>query len=349
MATVNTFSFVGKITPVKEKNNFKTFTEQIFDSGWKNQKLRFNVVAGSNRHLVEINAGCWNDDAKNTVVYTMSKGRPSEKLTIPWEQRNDPAELDKVAGYRLFTVDTDTYQHRQKLEEDGKDEEWELSMAKRKHFMTGVDFIDYMRKVLQRSDLQDMRFRINGNITYTYNAEKGKYYNTYEVTKVYRVDDSVQPTSDVSINFYYTEDFIGANASTLNGYTQFYHSDTKSNWFTPISIAIDKDKLAGAEELMGNFIESEVCYSIISCQAIDGVQKRDVMLSDLPEKIQRAVALGMKQEEDALREARNQAFGDSVKEIRFTDLGSKFGETTAYQAEALTEKPHIKVFNDDEI
>ena len=33
--------------------------------GWIMQKLRFNVVAGPNRHLVEINAGRWKKDTKS--------------------------------------------------------------------------------------------------------------------------------------------------------------------------------------------------------------------------------------------------------------------------------------------
>ena len=68
---MNTFSFIGKIVTVKDKENFKGYEEKVFDSGWMNQKLRFNLVAGDNRHLIEINAGRWQDDKKNSVIYTM--------------------------------------------------------------------------------------------------------------------------------------------------------------------------------------------------------------------------------------------------------------------------------------
>jgi hypothetical protein len=55
------FNFVGKLVPVKDKENFKGYTETVFDSKWVGQKLMFNVVAGDNSHLVEINAGYWQD------------------------------------------------------------------------------------------------------------------------------------------------------------------------------------------------------------------------------------------------------------------------------------------------
>ena len=58
------FNWVGKIVPVKDTDSFKGYEEKVYDSGWMSQKLKFNLVAGTNRHLLEINAGRWKDDKK---------------------------------------------------------------------------------------------------------------------------------------------------------------------------------------------------------------------------------------------------------------------------------------------
>ena len=65
---MNTFSFVGKIVPIKDTEKFKGYEEKMFPSGWMTQSLRWNVVAGDDRHLVMINAGRWKDDDKNSVI-----------------------------------------------------------------------------------------------------------------------------------------------------------------------------------------------------------------------------------------------------------------------------------------
>ena len=107
---MSSFSFVGKIVPVKDTENFKGYTETVYDSKWMKQRLVFNFIAGDNRHLLEINAGKWQDDKKNTVIRTMSRaaeGKKSEKIQIPWDKRNDPETIETVAGNCIFTVDTD--------------------------------------------------------------------------------------------------------------------------------------------------------------------------------------------------------------------------------------------------
>ena len=168
---MNTFSFVGKLVPVKDSENFKGYTETSYDSGWMKQRLVFNVVAGDNRHLVEINAGKWKDEKKNSTIYTMSRateGKKSEKIQIPWDKRNDPETIDKVAGYRVFTIDTDTYAHREELKEAGDTAALEKSNEKRRHFLAGTDFCDFAKKVVYNEKIKDWVFRVNGTIVYSY-------------------------------------------------------------------------------------------------------------------------------------------------------------------------------------
>ena len=274
---MSTFSFVGKIVPVKETDRFKGYTETVYDSKWMKQRLVFNLVAGDNRHFVEINAGKWQDDKKNGVIYTMSRsgeGKKSEKIQIPWEKRNDPETIEKVAGNRIFTVDTDymNYKHRDELKKSGSVEALEESNKKRRHFLAGADFCDFAKKVVYSDKIKDWTFRVSGNIIYTYNEKSGLYYQTYEVNKIYRVDANVEPTCDVNIPFYFTEDFMDKDSveetgrAIMSGYTTFYDANTKKNWFCPIALAVrgDVDFINTTEEILSEFEGTEVCKAVLS-------------------------------------------------------------------------------------
>lgn len=362
---MNSFSFVGKIVPVKDTENFKGYTETVYDSGWMKQRLVFNVIAGDNRHLVEINAGRWKDDAKNSTIYTMSRateGKKSEKIQIPWEKRNDPKEIEKVAGYRVLTVDTDymNYNHRKELEKTGDTVALEESNKKRKHFLVGTDFCNHTKKVVYSEKIKDWIFKINGNIVYSYSEKTGKYYQTYEVNKIYRIDESVEPTADVNIEFYFADGFMDkdgledAGKAIMSGFTPFYDQNTQKNWFLPISLVMrdEKDKVDGFEELLSEFEDNEICKAVLSCKAINGAQRREVKIEDLDEKTQKAVKLGLMSETQAIRNAGGQVYGDVVQELRFDEI-IKNSEDTVYTLEKMLEKPHkeeesVDIFNEDE-
>lgn len=360
---MNSFSFVGKIIPIKDKDTFKGYTEQVYDSGWMKQRLVFNVVSGDSRNLVEINAGKWQDDSKNSTIYTMSKaseGKQSEKIQIPWNERNNPKEIEKVAGYRVFTADTDFYAHRQELEKNGDTEALEASNKKRKHFIAGTDFCDYAKKIVYSDKIKDWVFRVNGNIVYSYSEKTGRYYMAYEVNKIYRVDESTEPITDINMEFFFAEGFMDKDSieetgkAIMSGFTPFYDQNTKKNWFCPVAI-VDRDDVEHinlTEELLNNFEDTEICKAVIKCQAINGAQKRDIKIEDLDERTQKAVKAGLMDEKTAIRNAGGQMYGERIQEIRFDKLIEN-SEPTAYTLENCMKKPHkqeetIDIFADDE-
>lgn len=353
---MNTFSFVGKLVPVKDKENFKGYTETTYDSGWMKQRLVFNVVAGDNRHLVEINAGKWKDDAKNSVIYTMSRateGKKSEKIQIPWGKRNDPATIEKVAGYRVFTIDTDTYAHREALKEAGDDVALAESNKKRRHFLAGTDFCDFAKKVVYSEKTKDWLFRVNGNIVYTYSEKTGRYYMSYEVNKIYRVSEDVEPTTDVSIEFYFADGFMDKESiedtgkAIMSGYTPFYDQNTEKNWFCPLSLVMrDVENVDLTEELLSEFEDNEICKAVLSCKAINGAQRRSIDVSDLDEKTQKAIKAGLMDEVQAIRNAGGQVYGDVIQELRFDKI-VKHSESTVYTLEKCMERPHKEEENVD--
>ena len=357
----NTFSFVGYLKPIKEKENFKGFTATKFDSGWMTERLRFNVIAGDNRHLVEINAGRWQQEDKN-VIYGFTKpenGMKGEPFQIPWNERTNPDMIDRMFGWRVFTVDFDTYNHRQELEQSGDTEGLAKANSRRKHFLAGTDFCEYVNKVVNSDKIKDTKFRVNGTVNYTYSEKNDRYYSTYEVTKIYRVDDDKEPESTVNIDFYFaenpvdSEDYAETGKAIANGYTAFYDNFTKKNWYCPISLVMrfgtddkGKKKVKGWEKIFGKFEDDTIRRMVLECEQIDGAQKVDISYDDLSDNTKEMIDFGIISLEDAIKDAGGSVYDDTIHEIRIKGPGkgfSKGSETTVYSLEDMKKKPSKEV------
>ena len=352
----NTFSFVGYLKPIKNTEKWESFSTTEFDSGWMNERLVFNVKAGDNTHRVEINAGRWKEESKNTI-YGFTKGdanKKGEAIQIPWEKRNDPDIIESMAGWKVFTVDTETYKHRKELEEAGETEALEAANKKRKHFLAGTEFCEYVNKVVNSEKCQNMRFRVNGNVTYRYSEKNDQYYAAYEVNKIYRVDDDAAPSDEMNFDFYFTEDamdstdYAETGKATVSGFTQYYDSSIKRNCFCPVTLVMrfgtDEDgmeTLAYWNDVFTEFEDDAVRHVGLKCNEINGAQRVQVTYDDLSDKIKRAIKVGAKKLEDALQEAGGTMMGDRIQEIRIVGLGRGVdgSETTAYEVEDLMKKP----------
>lgn len=354
---MNTFSFVGSLRAVKDTDSFKGFAVTNFDSGWMSERLVFNVIAGDNRHRVEINAGRWKDENKN-IIYGFTKGdanKKGEAIQIPWSKRNDSDVINNMAGWKVFTVDTETYNHRKELEESGETEALEAANKKRKHFLAGTEFCEYVNKVVNSEKCQNMKFRVNGNVTYRYSEKNDRYYSAYEVTKIYRVDDDVDVSSEVNVEFYFSEgamdssDYVETGKATVSGFTPYYDSATKKNWHCPVTLALrfgtDEEgmkKIKGWQKTFNKFEDDEVRKINLACQQIDGAQRVSITYDDLDDDTKENIDLGLTTLEDAIAEAGGSMFGDKIQEIRIIKLGrgsSKGSESTVYTVEDMNKKP----------
>lgn len=355
---MNTFSFVGYLKPIKDSETRKNFEIKTYDSGWISERLRFRVIAGDNAHFVEINAGRWDQESKNTI-YGFTKKENDKKgktVQIPWAKRNDPETIKSMAGWRIFTVDTDTFNHRKEIEESGDAAALEASNNKRKHFLAGTDFCEYVNKVVNSDKTKDWKFRVIGNIIYTYSEKKGMYYSTYEVTKIYRVDDDKTPSSEINMDFYFTEGAMNSDVfeetgkAIVNGYTPFYDNNTKKNWFCPITLAV-RDKVKGWENTFSKATDEEVKKIGLVCHKIDGAQRVDIKLEDLSDEVRENIEYGLITEEEAIRDAGGQMYGDRIQEIRIAGLGKGYSsgpEATVLTVEDLYKKPRIETVEEDD-
>lgn len=362
------FNFVGTLRAVKDTENFKGFSVTNFDSGWMTERLRFNVIAGDNRHLVEINAGRWKNEEKN-VIYTYEKvegdnrGKP---IQVAWNDRNDPDIIDKIVGYRIFTADTDTRKHRDELKESGDAAALEASNKKRKHFIAGTDFCEYVNKIVNSDKAKDWKFRVLGNINYTYSEKTGMYYSTYEVNKIYRVEDDATPTSEITMDFYFAEnamdsdDYEETGVAHVNGYTQYYDGSAKKNVFCPVCLAMrfgtDEEGIGKLkwyeEDVFGDMEDVEIRKIGLVCQHINGAQRVAVTYDDLSDKVKRAIDRKVITLEMAIRDAGGSMYGERIQEIRIVEPGRGYSmgsESTAYTMENMTAKPNdTNIFDEDE-
>lgn len=353
----NTFSFVGSLRAVKDTESFKGFSVTNYDSGWMNERLVFNVIAGDNRHRVEINAGRWKEESKNTI-YGFTKGdanKKGEAVQIPWAKRNDPDVIESMAGWKIFTVDLETFNHRKELEEAGETEALEAANKKRKHFLAGTEFCEYVNKVVNSEKTKDMKFRVNGNVTYRYSEKNDRYYSAYEVTKIYRVDDDAEVSSAVDMEFYFGEgamdasDYAETGKAIVSGFTPYYESSLKRTCYCPVTLAMrfgtDEEglkKIKGWQKIFNKFEDDEIRKINLACQQIDGAQRVAIGYDDLDDDTKENIDFGLITLEEAIRDAGGNMFGDKIQEIRIEKLGrgsAKGSETTVYTLEDVTKKP----------
>jgi hypothetical protein len=365
----NNFSFVGYLKPVRDSEKMKGFSVTNYDSGWMNERLRFNVVCGDNRHMVEINQGRWQDEKKN-VIYGFTKGdanKKGEAIQIPYAKRNDPDVIESMAGWKVFTVDLETFNHRKELEEAGETEALEAANKKRKHFLAGTEFCEYVNKVVNSEKTKNMKFRVNGTVTYSYSEKNDRYYSTYEVNKIYRVDDDVETSSEINVEFYFADgamdasDYAETGKAIVNGWTSYYDSSLKKTCYCPMALALrfgtdeaGLKKIKGWQKIFSKFEDDEIRKINLACQQIDGAQRVAIRLEDLDEDTQENVAMGLISEAEAIRDAGGNMFGDKIQEIRIEKLGrgsSKGSETTVFTVEDMNKKPfkeETKVEDDDD-
>lgn len=353
----NSFSFVGYLKPIKSTEKWNSFSTTKFDSGWMNERLVFNVRAGDNTHRVEINAGRWTDEKKN-VIYGFTKGdsnKKGEAIQIPWAKRNDPEVIENMAGWKVFTVDTETFNHRKELEEAGETEALEAANKKRKHFLAGTEFCEYVNRVVNSEKTKDMKFRVNGNVTYRYSEKNDQYYSAYEVTKIYRVDDDTPVSSEVNVEFYFAEnamdasDYSETGKAIVNGFTPYYESSLKKTCYCPVTLALrfgtDEEgtkKIKGWQKTFSKFEEDEIRKINLVCQQIDGAQRVTITYDDLDDDTKENIDFGLTTLEDVIAEMGGNMFGDKIQEIRIEKLGrgsSKGSETTVFTMEDMTKKP----------
>ena len=348
----NTFNFVGRISLGKETDKFKPYEETTYDSGWVMRKLKFNVLSGTNRNFVEISGG-HGKDLSTQKVFTFSKtihnGDGSkikgEKLEIKWEDRNKQSEIDKVAEFKKFVIDTEAPGRRWALEKlcedikDGKDVSEQMDQLgvkdaseakaaleasnKKKHvYITEWDFAEAVYKLLKNPKIKNTKFKIIGDVQFTEN--NGRFYRHLNVRRIYLAGEEDVDSVEANICIYYNKDSLDSASVEekgkyyINAFVRDYDSQRKNNIGIPIQIALDANN-KGIKIYKKRFtVDDDKWYECgIKVDMIDGAQKMELDVSVLDEDTQELLLLGEITEEDIIKDMGGEIYGDRVTECLF--------------------------------
>ena len=385
------FNFCGKISLGKETEKFKPIERKDFTSGWTNTTVKFNCISGTNRVLCVAQGGRWINDKKNTVK-TFGKSTTDENgkvtkgeaIDIPWSKRFDTDQIEKVAGFRKYIVDTGDYKMRYKLQdaikafedgtitdetieeigidniEDAKDA-LEKSKAKRKEFVAEWDFAEYVAKLASSNKYKDSLFNISGNYEVQYNSEKDVFYTTYHVNRITLAADGAESTTEMKVDFFYGEDVWDDSALeetgkvNLTGWVSYRDGSLKKNGFKPMIIAVrEEEKKLNALKRKFEVEGDEIKQIGLTVNVIEGAERVELTVDMLSDEDKEDLECGLVEWDDLKKAYGNSIIGDKMSEIRFASLTAKKNvpQDTIYHVEdmnpAKAEDVVTDIFADDE-
>jgi len=370
----NNFQFTGKIALGKDSEKFHPIERKDFSSGWTNTTVKFNCISDTNRVLCVAQGGKWTDDKKNTVK-TFSKSTTDEngkvtkgeKIDIPWAKRFDKDQIDKVAGFKKFVVDTGDYKMRYRLQDfvaalekgtvtDEQIEEFgidnlddaktalEKSQAKRKEFLSEWDFAEYMIKVAQSDKMKDKLFNISGDYEVQYNADKDRFYTNYHVNRVVLAAEDAEPKTEMKVDFFFGEDawddsnYEETGRVLVNGWVSYYDNNCKKNGFQNMTVVIREENEKKRNALKRKFTCDDGIKQIgLTLSVIEGAEVIELTMDMLDDETREDIECGLLDFEDVKRELGGRAIGDRISELRFAELTPKknVAEATVYTADDM--------------
>lgn len=352
----NTFEFVGKISAMKETEKFKPIDRKTFDSKWQSLTVKFSCISDTNRIMLTAQGGKWEDDKKN-IVKTFSKTTTDKNgnvvkgtnIEIPWAKRFDQAEIDKVAGFKKFYVDTCDnrslrYQLREAvnnnnitdelLEQIGVDSEEEAKAAlekmenKYRVFLSEWDFCEYIIRILNSDRVKDKLFKFSGTYDIQHNASKGTFYRNYRVNRITMVDDNTEFATDMKLDVYFGNDawddssYDETGKIHVNGWTDYYDSTFKKKGFDELHLVIREDDEKKINLLKKRFSSdgSEINKIGVVVSVLDGAERAELTVDMLSEDDREEYEAGLTTWADLRKKYGATVMGDRVRELRFKKL-----------------------------
>lgn len=260
-----TFEFVGTLKAIKDSDKFKGYEDKSYDSGWISRKLRFNMICGTNRHMLSVDGGKFADE--HNKIYSFTKGTVDDdgnkvkgkSVQIDFKDRFDENILSTIAEWKKFVIDTEEPKRRYLLQnameniKEGKEisaddladmgvsseaeisTELEKSKKKRHEFISEWDYAECIKKVIDSGKYNDRAFLVKGEIVKQLSADKTKWYTSYVPTRMYLADKDADAKSEATMTVYYDSDGLDelsveeTGKYYLNAFTMEYNKDDKKN------------------------------------------------------------------------------------------------------------------------
>lgn len=285
-------------------------------NGDKYMSLNIAVASTKANRMMTEAFGCQQDEIK-----TMDTD--NEKISIDWDDRNDPDVMAKVANYKKHIVNL------------GDDD--------RKEFIADYDFVKYLNDHVD--ELKDGKYTITG--TSTLNEYNGKLSQRFQIQNIYKADDDAKNQLKVTMDFYWMSDGVDfgdwkeEKKIRISGYTTAYVATEKKNMYVAQDVVFDCSKIDFDNEKhvklltyklkqMGlgldgekpkNELKKNKVYKLqIICSYFNGAQEVEVDESMLNDNQRMAIELGLKELKDF---AEGSVYGDRVIEYRVIDFNLK--------------------------
>ena len=351
---------LGKLSISKATDKFAPYSENVYDSGWKRTSLKFNAVCGDNRHMLQVEAGCFEDGHGD--IYVFSKGTTNEdgsknkgeSFTIPFKDRLTSKKLADVAEFKKFVFDLEEPGRRFKLKnmaeniKEGKgvtDEQlaevglksedeitkaYEDSQKKHHEFIFEGDFIDFIKKVVESGKYKDKKFLIKGNGNYSYSEKTEKVYESYVPNRIYLAADDADEYSTANIKLLFGSESLDdmsveeKGKYIVSGWEMNYSSVHKGNIPVPMTITfsnIDEKKAAALVKKFTVDDENAIFELALECNMINGAQKTEITPDMLSDEMRDDLECGLITMDDIRRDLGENVYGDRIKELQFSKLG----------------------------
>ena len=298
------FNFVGEIVLPKKDGKrplFKEMTKKVDKKTRNMVSLNFGVKeSDTNMAFVEA------FDGEQETIKTMNTD--NEKINIDWADRFDEDVVDKVAGYKKYTLD---------LGED---------FGGRQEFVTLYDFIKKAAELLPQ---YKGKVAVVGQMVKEF--YKDTWYDKFKVQNIYAVDSERKSRLSITADVYYGKDSVDKTDFKedkkiyLDGYIPQYIDKDNGTKYVPQRFVFSAEKydLENNEkhkklyDFKMKFIDVKgktMVHIPWECVLINGaetVEWTEDMLTDAQKEM---CELGIKTPEDF--KPRGKIVGDRINEIR---------------------------------
>ena len=388
------FEMTGKLSISKETEKFHPYTEKTYPSGWVRKQLLFNVTCGDNRHMLTVTAGAFADGHGD--IYSFTKGGvdengnkvKGESIQIPFKERLTSPKLAEIAEFKKFIIDLEQPGRRYKLQNmadkihEGKeltDEELkevgleskddvttalEKSNKKRHEFISEMDYIDFIKKVIDSEKYKDKLFFIRGNGEYQYSDNQQKVYESYIPTRIYLAADDAEPSSAATINIIFNSESLDEMSVEekgkyyVNGHMMEYDQNRKANIPVPVTIVIpvpedDEKGKKKAEAFKHKFMVDDNTYKEYGAivNMLNGAQKTEITEDMLTDEQRKDLDLGIITMDDIRAEIGGNVYGDRIREYQLVKPARGFTkgrQDTVWTDEDMIIKPIEEAIPDSE-
>lgn len=388
------FEMTGKLSISKETEKFHPYTEKTYPSGWVRKQLLFNVTCGDNRHMLTVTAGAFADGHGD--IHSFTKGGvdengnkvKGESIQIPFKERLTSPKLAEIAEFKKFIIDLEQPGRRYKLQNmadkihEGKeltDEELkevgleskddvttalEKSNKKRHEFISEMDYIDFIKKVIDSEKYKDKLFFIRGNGEYQYSDNQQKVYESYIPTRIYLAADDAEPSSTATINIIFNSESLDEMSVEekgkyyVNGHMMEYDQNRKANIPVPVTIVIpvpedDEKGKKKAEAFKHKFMVDDDTYKEYGAivNMLNGAQKTEITEDMLTDEQREDLDLGIITMDDIRAEIGGNVYGDRIREYQLVKPARGFTkgrQDTVWTDEDMIIKPIEEAIPDSE-